>query len=451
MRRPHEVIIVEDDPLQLIALHQTLSQDYTVHRCLHPGRAEKILQTRAIPILILDLNLQPETNTILLIKEWKTRYPDTDIVVYSGEKQLEKAVLCLKEGAKDYLVKPLSADILKNKIRKVLETREGESYQKPEIPLVGNSLKPLLEKLSKLRNHSELSILIQGESGTGKEMIARFLHAQESNPKRPFVVANLAAIPISLIESELFGVEKGAYTDAKISRSGKLELANGGDLFLDEIGELPIELQPKLLRTLQDKKIERMGSTEQKQLHYRIISATNQALDELVRSTKFRLDLYYRLADVVISVPPLRERKEDILELIHFFLKKYSPAEYPIEIHPALEKKLLRYDWPGNIRELESTIKRGILFSENRVIEEVDFYTVQNSPVPPRFETGAPYDELLKKYERFLLEDALRKNNGSHLLARKDLGLKKGTYYRKWKILNGGTIKPNGFSHSAHS
>jgi DNA-binding NtrC family response regulator len=279
--------------------------------------------------------------------------------------------------------------------------------------------------------------LILGESGTGKEVLARYLYEQEENNQRPFVVANMPAIPVNLLEAELFGVEKGAFTDAKFNRPGKFELADSGDIFLDEIGDLPLEMQSKILRVLQEKQVQRLGSNKTKNLSFRTISATNQPLSEMILKGKFREDLLYRLSDVVLFLPPLRERKSDIPLLVEHFIKKHCLENPSPTFTSSAMDQLMRYEWPGNVRQLESTVKRALAFSKRGPIDSVEVYDLKN--LAPGVNTHSvnyrdDSQDLMsqvKDFERKTIEKTLQKNGGKKTPAMRELGLTRATFYRK--------------------
>jgi DNA-binding NtrC family response regulator len=297
------------------------------------------------------------------------------------------------------------------------------------------SIQNLAQKLEQLRGQGHLSVLILGESGTGKELVARALHRLENESDRPFVPLNVAAIPGTLVEAELFGSEKGAYTDAKVSRAGKIELADGGDLFLDEIGDMPFESQTKLLRVLQDKHVQRVGSCSSKPVKFRLISATNCSFLELTNQKKFREDLFYRIADVVIRVPSLRDRTEDIPLLVNYFIKKY--ARKPMNLNSEAMAKLMNYQWPGNVRQLESAIKRAVAFSNGEVISAIELFDITNLEEDTRFRghnVSKAGSSSVEEFERRMIVETLARHNWNRGLAMNELGMPRATFYRKINV-----------------
>jgi transcriptional regulator with PAS, ATPase and Fis domain len=304
------------------------------------------------------------------------------------------------------------------------------------VQFIGESaaMREVLEKIKLLSGQGHLNVLILGESGTGKEVIARLLHQQEQGAQRPFVIVNMPAIPSTLMESELFGVEKGAFTDAKVARAGKFEQADGGDIFLDEIGDLPLETQSKILRALQEKQIERIGSHRSTSVQFRVISATNRPLADLMSGGEFREDLIYRLSDMVLWIPPLRDRKEDIPALANHFIQKYfrgADTAAPRLSERALQT-LLAYHWPGNVRQLESTIKRALVFNRGAILDDVEIYDpamfnpCRTADAPP-----ATLEQQLEQYERRIIQDALRRHSGNRDAVMQELAVSRATFYRR--------------------
>lgn len=294
----------------------------------------------------------------------------------------------------------------------------------------------VLESASKLKG-LESPVLITGESGTGKELLAHFIHHQEEDKNRPFVAVNCSAIPETLIESELFGHEKGAFTGAIARKTGYFEQANGGDIFLDEIGTLKPDMQVKLLRVLQNKKVRRVGG-EEVQLHFRVIAATNENLEERVKEGKFRIDLFHRLSVVPLEMPPLRERREDIAILADFFIKKHKSKNREARMSLEAFEMLEKYPWPGNIRELENLVQRLLILSEGNVFTETDIQGVLEDGEPSYVtkgfkKTGEPLKQYLNISEKEVISDTLRKKKWNISAAAKDLKVSRTTLYKKIK------------------
>lgn len=436
------IIIVEDDPLALDALRAILRERYDVHGFTAAGAAEAWITAHRPALAILDLNLQGDDG-LRVLRSWKGRFPELDILFCSGESSVKRAIATLREGASDYLVKPPDPQDLLFVVERILEKRalcekveRLDPLLRPHpIALIGESpaIRELRHKAALLRKRHELNVLILGESGTGKEVMARFLHQQEEDATRPFVVANMPAIPAPLMEAELFGVEKGAYTDAKCARAGRFEMADGGDLFLDEIGDLALETQAKLLRALQERQTERLGGGRARPVRARVISATNRPLAQLIAEGRFREDLMYRLADLVLWMPPLREHAEDIPALAAHFVEKHAIGKAPA-LSARAEATLMAYSWPGNVRQLESAIKRALVFNRGPLIDEIEIYdpamlTPVASPEPRR------HEDLMQSHERGLIEAALRRHRGNRAAVMAELGVSRATFYRKLQAL----------------
>lgn len=440
MQKKTSVLIVDDDLLLARLVQKELIQfhDVTSVSCL--TQALEVLKRQKIDCLLLDLQLGQE-NGLPFIAESQQKFPQTEIVVISGQNEIKTAIECMRLGASDYLTKPIEPEELIAVIDKTIEKRTIKTSIQKLRPLknpfissvIGKSKKwnDVVLQGQKLRGKTQLNILILGESGTGKEVFSQFLSAQEGSPHRPFIAVNTPAIPANLLESELFGVEKGAFTDAKISRPGKFELAHEGDIFLDEIGDLSLEIQTKLLRVLQEKQSQRLGSQKYRSLRFRTISATNQNLAQKIGEGSFREDLFYRLSDMIITLPPLRERLDDIPLLAEYFLKKHSPTNaLDFRLSEKAMAQLVSYSWPGNIRQLESTIKRAIALSDYPLIDTVpimDWSSLSGNPTPRELD----YQGQILRFETEVFKKALGRHSGKASKAMKELGLSKATFYRK--------------------
>lgn len=453
------LLIVDDDILVRRRLRTILEPHYFIEEADSAASAQIAVQKQPLDLVLLDLQLGQYRGADLLAG-WKLKYPDLDIVVCSGESRVETAIQCVRNGAADFIPKPFRPEDVLWVISRVLEVRGlrnrveklGPLVHPHPVQLIGKSasLTELRKCMASLRGQTHLNIMILGESGTGKEVVARSLHQNEEDPNRPFVVVNMPAIPVNLVESELFGVQKGAFTDAKASRAGKFELADGGDIFLDEIGDLPAEVQPKLLRTLQEHVVERVGGQpNQRRIPFRVISATNQPLSLLMSTGRFREDLIYRLSDMVIWLAPLRERRDDIPALVEHFIQKYHRSPEPPQVASQAMDKLVQYSWPGNVRQLDSTIKRALIFNTGRVIDDIPIFDLTQfrslgapsasepaAGLPDRYSTSR--ESLSRKRQSFesqLLSDTLRKHGGDRAAACRELGLSRATFYRKLSAL----------------
>ncbi|MGH2567048.1 MAG: sigma-54-dependent transcriptional regulator, partial [Bacteroidota bacterium] len=380
------------------------------------------------------------------------RYLDTQVIMLTGVSDIKLAVECMQLGAYTYLTKPHSADELLATIDRAVErkrlTVENKAL-KTELArhalssdLVGNS-KPFLEviKLSAKVAPTDSVVLIQGPSGTGKELIASFLHKNSLRAERPFVALNCASIPETLIESELFGHEKGAFTDAIATKQGLVEIANAGTLFLDEIGEISLMMQPKLLRFLQTGEYRRVGGNKNLHADVRIISATNKDLRSEVGNGRFREDLLYRVNVITLPLPPLRERKEDIPLLVDYFLKKRVRTKDAIRIDPKALELLTKYDWPGNVRELENVIERAAILCHNGVIR-VDDLALPIGMRPLLGQQSAAGGPLLgssvsmREIEKAHIDGVLKTVSWNKNMAAKILGISLKTLYTKIQQYN---------------
>jgi DNA-binding NtrC family response regulator len=394
------------------------------------------IRNHIFDIAFIDLHIKDHSG-LNLIQELKEYAPNTPIIAISSTQEVEKVIRAFRLGAVDFLTKPINEDLVKQQFRKALHLKKvADSYEilSDKTREISNSIiigdhfktRQLKEEIAQLKNF-ELDTLITGESGCGKELVARELHFQNSsnnnnNKDRPYITLNCSAIPSNLMESILFGHEKGSFTGAVQKQIGKFELAHGGDIFLDEIGTLPLELQAKLLRTLQEREIEPIGLGTTKKLNFRVIAATNENLIEMVKGNQFRKDLYFRLNKVILHIPPLRERIEDIPMLIEHFIKKKSKTK-KIVSNEAMTL-LMEHSWPGNIRELENIIDNLIITTRGEMIEKShiqkfnlgfnpfdDLVTpneVQSSPKDVfLFDTGKTLEENLLNCEKCIIEKSL--------------------------------------------
>ena len=441
-----QVLVVDDEAAMRTALEANFLRDgWGVATA--SGAAEAIAKFRGAPcpLVVTDMRM-PDGDGLSVLQGVREIAPETAVVFLTAFGSIPEAVLTMKEGACDYLVKPISFDSLKQAAQRVLETSrqpepasEGGAPDPPKEEFAGNSLvfRRLLGR-ARQAAASEADILIEAESGTGKEVLARFIHRSSPRRGRAFVAVNCAAFPEALLESELFGHVRGAFTGASAAKPGKFELAHGGTLLLDEIGEMPLSLQPKLLRVLQEREIDRLGDTRPVHVDVRVIATTNRPLMSLVGEGRFRADLYYRLNVVPLSVPPLRERREDIAALARLFLHKYAPksARGGVSISPELLRRLEANDWPGNIRELENFIRRALALSDGPVLD-ADSMGQPQLPEPAASATGAATQALaaagtsMRDMERQLLERTLESTGGNRTRAAMILGISLRTIRNK--------------------
>lgn len=401
------------------------------------------LETNSVDIIVTDLILPPSSGLDLL-KQVHEMYPQIAVVVLTQYGTIDSAVTATRMGAVDYVTKPFHIEDLRARLERVARDldldRENRLLReqlrsKPGFGgLIGVSAKMqrVYKMVEKVSQH-EYPVLILGESGTGKELVAKSIHYSGPRKSRPFAPVDCSSLVPTLIESELFGYVKGAFTGAMQSKQGLLEAAQGGTLFLDEIGDMPVDLQAKLLRALQEREVKPVGSTERRHINVRIIAATNRDLDAAIKNGTFRQDLYFRLNVVQIKLPPLRERKSDIEILVTSFLEKFSdPQGAPRTISEDAMRRLIAYDWPGNVRELENAIERAVAMGSGPIVHVGDLPSNLHYPASERIPDR---DELLpiEELERRAILRTLQETGGDKLAAARMLGIGKTTLYRKLK------------------
>ncbi|TWJ32984.1 sigma-54-dependent transcriptional regulator [Geobacter argillaceus] len=466
----NRILVADDEESMRWVLSKALrKKGYTVDLARDGDEALRLIQTASYDLAILDIKMPGISGLDLLEKAREVR-SDLLMVIMTAEASMRNAVEAMKRGAYDYLTKPFDLDVIDALIEKVSRAREMTSqvavlkeelkdrYQL-EKNIIGNSpaMREIYKTIGKVAP-SDMTILIQGESGTGKELIARAIHFNSRRIGKPFIALNCAAIPKELLESELFGFEKGSFTGATERKLGKFEQANGGTIFLDEIGDMPLDLQAKILRVLQEREVTRTGGNQSIRVDVRIVAATNQELEQLVREKAFREDLYYRLNVVPLQLVPLRERSEDIPLLADFFLKKTS-AELeipPKQIDGEAMQFLMGYSWPGNVRELENTIKRAIILSADPLLTVADFPGLRrekgSSQAPSeelsleslvetklrsslinldKLESGDVHAMVLEQVERPLIRFVLEKTRGNQVRAASILGINRNTLRKR--------------------
>jgi DNA-binding NtrC family response regulator len=448
------LLIVDDEPNILSTLRRALEIEGYVVEVAGSGRiALEKLGERAVDLVFLDV-MMPELDGLSTLKQVRERWPDLPVIMMSGHGTVDTAVQATKLGAYDFLEKPLSTEktlvTVKNALahtRLVREHAQLAERARAEFAMIGAGarMRAIFDKIRKTAPTAG-RVLITGENGTGKELVARALHEHSKRADKPFVKLNCAAIPQELIESELFGHEKGAFTGATQQRRGKFELADGGTLFLDEVGDMNPSAQAKVLRVLQEGELERVGGHETLKVDVRVVAATNKDLAEEIAAGRFREDLYYRLNVVPIEVPPLREHKEDIPELVAHFLRAACAANdrRAKTIAPAAVTLLMQYDWPGNVRELRNSIERlVILTGDAPAIAEADVQEILPTvkPVKARYARGAALKDLVAAAEREIVLAALEANAHHIANTARELGLERSHLYKKMRALG---INPRG-------
>jgi two-component system response regulator HydG len=388
-------------------------------------------------LLFVDIKM-PGMDGIELLAKVKEKYPETIVVIITAYGSIESAVNAMKIGATDYLLKPFKPDQLSLVMEKVIQQQKKQSefdYLKGRLEkitrfdnIIGQSdaMTAIFDMITEVAD-SDASVLLSGETGTGKELIAKAIHAKSPRANRPFIAINCGAIPDTLLESELFGHQKGAYTGANRERKGFLEVVGGGTLFLDEVGEISTKMQVDLLRVLEEKSIVRVGSRQPVAVDFRLITATSRDLEERIQSGEFREDFFYRIHVIQMDIPPLRKRREDIKLLAAHFLKKFchETTKRVDRISPGAYRILETYDWPGNVRELENAIERAMVLSRSRILEESDFAFLQ----PPT--TASPADPSLREMEKYHIRKILGQHGWNVTRAAEALGINRVTLHKK--------------------
>ncbi|MEE8398492.1 MAG: sigma-54 dependent transcriptional regulator [Desulfobacterales bacterium] len=451
------LLVIDDDPDHIEVMLTVLKgKGYDVTTAPGGLAGIKAMDNDAYDLVLTDL-MMPDIGGIDVLNHAVTRLPDAKCIIFTGQGTIRSSVEAMKKGAFDYITKPVTASEVLLVIDKALQFKgleeENErlrrelraNYRHERIIGTSKPIQKIFNLIEKVAD-TDITVLITGASGTGKELIARAIHYDSNRNDKPMVVINCGAIPEALLESELFGHEKGSYTGAYKSRSGRFEMANGGTIFLDEIGEMSPSLQVKLLRVLQDQKFEKVGGTKTIHVDVRIIAATNKNLTVAINNGTFREDLYYRLNVIPIKVPSLRQRRSDIPLLINFFLDKFQTSgEHQIAgLSPEAMETMLDYEWPGNIRELENVVKRLTILCENQIVECEDLVDhirpdrLSHKQAEPDLlaAEGASLDKAVKDYERKLIVGALEKSNGVKSKAARLLNIKRTTLVEKIKKQN---------------
>lgn len=447
------VLVVDDEPRILSLLHSLLKAESLDVQTERDGKAAiERLRNESFDLLLSDIRMSP-VDGMEVFRSARTECPNMPVILLTAFGSVETAIEAMKGGAFDYLTKPFKVDELLVTVKRALDYRKvvSERDQLRDALAATCRLDNLVASSGAMRGVCDMvrrvaptdaTVLIVGESGTGKEVVARAIHATSRRKDRPFVAVNCAAIPEALLESEMFGHVKGAFTGASANREGLFETANGGTLFLDEISSMPLPLQGKLLRVLQDHEIRRVGGSQTSQVDVRVLAATNVNLEDAVKEKSFRQDLYYRVAVISIEIPPLRDRQDDILPLAQHFLKReVGPNHTPPRLGREAMDVLCGYSWPGNVRELENAIKHAIAFADDDELAPGVFpprIVAQSQPIQ-RANEAADFDKyknlslraFLRTKEREYLEQVLAGANGDKEMAAKSLKISLATLYRK--------------------
>nr|WP_155600518.1 sigma-54 dependent transcriptional regulator [Zobellia amurskyensis] len=440
MLKRENILLVDDDIniLELLQRHLQ-SMDYHTYKAVSVKEALYVLKDTFIDLLITDIQM-PEVDGLQLLKFTDEHYPEIPKLVITGYPSVDGALEVIKSGATDYLTKPFTKEELRQAVKKAFEHGKSRKSVKSKTSVTNKSVHgemigeseafhKITDVIERVKDN-KATVLVKGESGTGKELVARAIHYSGKFSKAPFVAVNCGAIPENLLEAELFGYVKGAFTGANDNRTGFFQAAEGGTLFLDEIGTAPLTVQTKLLRALQEREITRVGSRKNEKVDIRIIAATNADLHIDIKENRFREDLYYRLTVVEIEVPPLRDRKTDIPLLVDKFLLKYG-VEYKdrlLKISPDVLDVLKRYQWPGNIRELENVVQRAIIMSDGII-------TLKDLPESLKFQIDFPDSELkpLREMEKEYVQRVLLHTQGNKTKAAEILQIDRKTLREKLK------------------
>ena len=445
-------LLVVDDEQSIRRLCMTIGNTLG-YVCMEAESAEAALarlEADAPDLILTDLKL-PAMSGVELLKQTKKLLPHAEIAIMTGHGSIESAVDAMKLGAYDYIEKPFRVEKMRLLLQRMAEKvhlvteneflRERVTTEDKLDGIIGTSahIQDVMRMISRLKD-TRTPVLISGESGTGKELVARAIHFRGSMAQTPFVAVDCGSLVPTLMESELFGYEKGAFTGATKSKAGLFQAANGGTIFLDEIGELPLEMQAKLLRVLQEKEVRPVGSNERETVDVRVIAATNRDLESAYRAGTFRKDLYFRLNVVTVHIPPLRDRRSDIPVLVHHFLDRYAKGSQ-IHVTPAAMKSLLQYDWPGNVRELENCIARAVTLGDGLTIDVADLPpTIRSEQAeagsPRSAESSSLSTTALAEMERVTILRVFEQAHGDKALAGKMLGISRATLYRKLKRYN---------------
>jgi two-component system, NtrC family, nitrogen regulation response regulator GlnG len=466
------VLIADDDPaIRLVLRHRLEAEGFRVEEAADSNAALAALKSGRFDVALVDI-IMPGAGGLEVLSQARGENLRTLIIVITAASTMNNAVEAMKRGAHDYLTKPFAnLDLVAAAIRRAVEV----AHQAADLDRIRDEVNPKLvggeiigrsaamQEVYKLIGRvvtNDATVLLVGESGTGKELVARAVHYKSARWRAPFVAVNCSAIPGGLLESELFGHERGSFTGANERRAGKFEMADSGTVFLDEIGDLPLELQPKLLRVLQEREFSRVGSVDTLKLHARVIAATNQDLEKLVAARRFREDLYFRLRVIPIQMPKLAERRDDIAELTDYFIAKAvrEMGARVTAVSPEARAKLHSYDWPGNVRELENTVMRAALLAPGTTIQAEDIELGSRAAAHEAVAGGGDhgsfsdllanrieswlgaeggaeprdiYHKLVAEIERPLIEAALKRAGGNQVKAARMLGLNRNTLRKK--------------------
>lgn len=461
------ILVVDDEKSSLKMVSQGLKlEDHTALTASSGEEALAVCTSKVVDLVLLDIIMPGGMNGIETLMELRQVRPDLNVVMMSAQQDIETAVKSMELGARHYLVKPKSVTEILHAVEPFLElsrlSRENEVLKsqigvRDEIIGGGFAIQQLRSQIGQVAS-SELSVLITGENGTGKQLVADAIHQQSQRRRKPFISLNCAALPDELIESELFGHERGAFTGAANQRRGKFELADGGTLFLDEIGDMSLKAQAKVLRVLEYGELQRLGGSQTLHIDVRIIAATNKALEEEIEGGTFRQDLYYRLNVVPLTVPPLRNRLDDLPALVNHFVERFhrDNARSPKAIDPSAIRVMQSYNWPGNIRELKNIIERLLIMVPRDVILTADVAAVLPVPreavngvgtirISPQFQANSSLQQMVDEAEASFILQALQSNRWNVKQTAEQLKIERSNFYKKLTKYN--IKRPDDASH----
>lgn len=440
-----KILVIDDEPLMREFIEEAMTRaGYRVISCGSGVEGIELIKNQPFDLIITDLKMSP-IDGIEVLGETVKISPETPVIIMTAYATIDTAIEALKKGAVDYLIKPFTPEVIEIAVKRALDKVKMNAENKflrselnaylgpPQIIGSSKPMKELYEKIAKIAD-SRSTVLIRGETGVGKELVARSIHHISPRRDKPFIKVNCAALSSGILESELFGHERGSFTGAYERKIGRFELANAGSLLLDEVSEIHIDLQPKLLRALQEREIERVGGNETISVDVRIIATSNRNLEEAIENNSFRRDLFYRLNVISLYVPPLRERKEDIPELVNYFLKRFS-KENGRNIENITEKamtKFMEYDWPGNIRELQNIIERAVVLAGKKKTlssEDFEFFRIPNHTTKNNSNLQAGI--TLAEMEKNIILKTLEHCGGNKTKAAETLGISVRTLRNK--------------------
>ncbi len=432
------VLVVDDEPhIRRIVEMALGDRGYDVLTASTAEDAAELLSEQSVDVVVTDLQL-PGRSGMELLADLRTRRPGTPVILITAFGTVETAVEAIKAGAYDYVLKPFSVDELESLVAGALEARPGgraaaatDTSDAAGVVAESPAMREVLSLVGQVAD-APTTVLVTGETGVGKEVVARLLHQRSARRDHPFVAVNCAAIPGELLEAELFGAQRGAYTGAVKDRPGKFEVADGGTLFLDEIGDMPSTLQPKLLRVLQEGVVERLGSNTPRKVDVRVVAATHEDLAQAVREGRFREDLYYRINVFPIHIPPLRERPTDVEALARTMLAEFAERlGVRARLSPAALERLKSHAWPGNVRELKNVLERSVLMSEDGDVQDVSLPAVEASSPPESAGGVEPLGEVVARAERDAIRAALERTGDNKAQAARLLGISVRTLFYK--------------------